>query len=607
MAGTPDDLRSANVIFDRWKNDGLTVFKPSYNVLLSYPNNETVNRVIVRNGATILVETEGKEKIYDPQLPPTVNPFLAYTPNGTFTSSNLYYANYGRLEDFENLIAKVSLTALQNSTVICRYGKIFRGDKVMHAQQFGAKAAILYNDPQDYAPFGTTQDVTYNNTWFLPDSGAQRGSSYTSNGDPLTPIYPSKDYMFHLNEDIDTLPKIPAQPISYTEARDIMQYMTGEDVPDEWKGAMTVPYKYGGPLNNSNTITVTSYNKREPRDTYNVIGIMEGEIEPGFKPRRSLMFCSWGAEEYGLIGSVEWVQEYVKVLSARIVSYLNLDVAVEGNWTVDVKSSPLLYNVIVDAAKTVPSAYDGSKTVHDKWMEVHNNEPKIEYGLGSGSDFLAFDQLAGSSNFDTSYGFDPKSHGNLGSYPLYHTSYEVFSMVEKFVDPEFKAHQTMGQFTGALALRLSESALIPFSVEHYTKALNIALADLEKEKPLNTNLTSLKISIDEYGAAAVDFVEKAKDIDKNNPYAIRVYNDQLLQLERAFINPHGLASDTPDFKHIIYAPSKGNQYAASGFPSITGAFATGDSEEIKKQISIATYFIKGATSVLKQPFNFITD
>ena len=42
------------------------------------------------------------------------------------------------------------------------------------------------------------------------------------------------------------------------------------------------------------------------------------------------MFCSWGAEEYGLIGSVEYVQEYVKVLGARIVSYLNLDVAVEG-------------------------------------------------------------------------------------------------------------------------------------------------------------------------------------------------------------------------------------------------------------------------------------
>lgn len=64
----------------------------------------------------------------------------------------------------------------------------------------------------------------------------------------------------------------------------------------------------------------------------------------------------------------------------------------------------------------------------------------IDYGLGSGSDFLAFDQLAGSSNFDASYGFNPADHGNLSSYPLYHTSYEVFPMMKKFVDPEFDVY-----------------------------------------------------------------------------------------------------------------------------------------------------------------------
>lgn len=62
---------------------------------------------------------------------------------------------------------------------------------------------------------------------------------------------------------------------------------------------------------------------------------------------------------------------------------------------------------------------------------------RIDYGLGSGSDFLGFDQLVGSSNFDATYWFNPEDHGNLGSYPLYHTSYEVFSMMKKFVDPDF--------------------------------------------------------------------------------------------------------------------------------------------------------------------------
>jgi len=64
----------------------------------------------------------------------------------------------------------------------------------------------------------------------------------------------------------------------------------------------------------------------------------------------------------------------------------------------------------------------------------------IAYGLGSGSDFLAFDQLAGSSNFDASYTYNSAEQGGIASYPLYHTSYEVFSMVKKFVDSKFEVY-----------------------------------------------------------------------------------------------------------------------------------------------------------------------
>ncbi|CAF1538234.1 unnamed protein product, partial [Rotaria sp. Silwood1] len=81
--------------------------------------------------------------------------------------------------------------SLQSSIIIMRYGRIYRGDKVMHAQYFGAIGAILYNDPADYAPFGTTSDQVYDQKWFMPPSGTQRGTSYNSKGDPLTPIYPS--------------------------------------------------------------------------------------------------------------------------------------------------------------------------------------------------------------------------------------------------------------------------------------------------------------------------------------------------------------------------------------------------------------------------------
>jgi hypothetical protein len=116
----------------------------------------------------------------------------------------------------------------------------------------------------------------------MPPSGAQRGSAYTGDGDPLTPMYPAKDYMYRLNEEsVSFLPKIPAQPIGYSEAQVILQYLQGIEVNSTWRGTLeNVTYRYGGELLNSFTIEVKSYNRRERRDTYNVIGIMKGDVEP---------------------------------------------------------------------------------------------------------------------------------------------------------------------------------------------------------------------------------------------------------------------------------------------------------------------------------------
>ncbi|CAF3467962.1 unnamed protein product [Rotaria sp. Silwood1] len=224
LAGLPEDLESAQVIEQRWITDGLNVTKPKYNVLLSYPDDNNPNRVTLTNSdGTVIFQTAGVEHVYDTTQPKTVNPFIAYTPNGTVSSSKLYYANYGELEDLQKLASIVGNASLQSSIIIMRYGRIYRGDKVMHAQYFGAIGAILYNDPADYAPFGTTSDQVYDQKWFMPPSGTQRGSSYTSFGDPLTPIYPSTDYMYRVREDSVTfLPKIPAQPIGYGEAQIIL-------------------------------------------------------------------------------------------------------------------------------------------------------------------------------------------------------------------------------------------------------------------------------------------------------------------------------------------------------------------------------------------------
>ncbi|CAF1678964.1 unnamed protein product [Rotaria sp. Silwood1] len=107
-----------------------------------------------------------------------------------------------------------------------------------------------YNDPANYAPFGTTADQVYDQKWYMPPSGVQRGSAFTSNGDSLTRIYPSRDYMYRVAEDSASfLPKIPVQPIGYSEAEILLQYLQEDEVDAQWRGGLrNVTYRYGGEL-----------------------------------------------------------------------------------------------------------------------------------------------------------------------------------------------------------------------------------------------------------------------------------------------------------------------------------------------------------------------
>jgi len=73
---------------------------------------------------------------------------------------------------------------------------------VIHAEQVGAIGILIYNDPLDYVDKAITND-TFPNSWFLPPSGAQRGSVMEFSGDPLTPGYPAK------GEISNRLPSLP--------------------------------------------------------------------------------------------------------------------------------------------------------------------------------------------------------------------------------------------------------------------------------------------------------------------------------------------------------------------------------------------------------------
>ena len=91
-------------------------------------------------------------------------------------------------------------------------------------------------------------------------------------------------------------------------------------------------------------------------------------LEKGWKPQRTIVFASWDGEEYGLVGSTEWVEEYLPWLSDAAVAYINVDVAANGPHF-EVAAAPLLNKAIYEVAAEVqsPNQTIKGKTVADLW------------------------------------------------------------------------------------------------------------------------------------------------------------------------------------------------------------------------------------------------
>ena len=387
----------------------------------------------------------------DPDAPITFN---GYSPSGQVTGE-MVYANYGTIEDF--LYLRNINVSVHKRIVLVRYGGIYRGDKVANAYANGAAGCLIYSDPITYAPKGTDPMDVYPFTKYLPDQGVQRGSIFEGFGDPLTPGWPSPD-AGQPGERIDPsdsrslLPHIPTQPISYGDALPLLSVLGGAHAPKEWQGGLPITYKIG-PSAVQVELSVQSDNK--VATIHNVCASIAGSEQPdriillgnhrdawvfgaadpnsgtaalleiarsfgilkqrGWTPRRTIMMCSWDAEEAGTIGSTEWVERNRDLLNAQLVAYLNVDIAVSGE-ALYVGAMPSLDDAIRAAAKVVPAPSDNASSLYDLWVEQsRGHEPSIGRLGGCGSDFCSFVCHLGVPSVDMTFS-GPGSDG----YPMYH-------------------------------------------------------------------------------------------------------------------------------------------------------------------------------------------
>eukprot|EP00249_Psilotum_nudum_P009180 c21760_g1_i2 orf=344-1711(+) len=337
VAGTPENFKTADYVLSAFRKYGLRAHHREYQVLLTYPISGSLSLNLPDGSVTHFALKEAAVE-GDPysRSAKIIPPFHGYSPSGTAVAAAVY-ANYGRVEDFD-LLKTIGID-VRGAIVIARYGKIYRGDIVLNAATEGAVAVLIYSDPMDYAANGT--QGYYPDSQWLPPSGVQRGTTYEGQGDPLTPGWPSNPYAERLsvNDTATLLPRIPSIPISAEDALPILMSLTGPVAPEIWHGALNISAYHIGPgpatvnFSYSANETITTIRNafavirgfQEP-DRYVILGNHRdawtfGAVDPnsgtsalleiaqrfgkllksGWKPRRTIIMCSWDAEEYGLV------------------------------------------------------------------------------------------------------------------------------------------------------------------------------------------------------------------------------------------------------------------------------------------------------------------
>lgn len=664
MATTEGDEKTVELMLKRWQDPetGLDdAWREEYSVYLSFPDPENPNKVTVVNPSNSVLHTvREKEVSYTPDQddPNVVPPYAAYSPAG-HAKGKLVYANYGRPSDYMLLNQTVDL---RGTIAITRYGGAGRAAKAINAEPYGVEGVLVYTDPYDINDgLMSDQNETYPHSWYLPPSGVERGGFSTVYGDMLTPYLAAKDHTYRIPvQDISGVPPIPTQPIGFEDASKLICALDGVAAPDEWQGSFPCKYNFGGPgFKNTSAfkdsdVKLDIYNYGIVKNSSNVMGVIRGSVEPDryaiygnhrdswvhgaidpssgtsvmleitrvlgrmvkqgkWRPRRSIIFGSWGAEEFGLIGSAEYTEQYFAKLSERTVAYINVDIAVFANATLRASGMPSLQKVMFTATQQVSAPGLESTSVYENWIKYTNKTspdgviPVMGYLSGAGSDYAPFVHYLGVSSVDISYTYD-RTKTRARIYPAYHTAYDTFDYASKYIDPGFTSHQAIARTAGNVLIRLADSLLLPFNCSDYADTLedylNEAVKQYEDElKTKNISMEPLKHAVASFRLAAshLDEVIKYTDLKNETPLKVRMINDQLMLLDRAFLDPLAFP-DKYAFRHVIFASSSAGKPT---FPGLADAFAKAVSSGLESDwgkvhyhLSVLNQAIEGAAHTL---------
>jgi len=656
--GSAYDKENAEFIAAQYRSWGFEASIEQFFVLFPTPKTRILEMTGPRQFTAKLAEPPLPEDATSGQTSEQLPSYNAYSIDGDVTAE-VVYVNYGVPKDYEELEQRG--VDVKGKIVIARYGGSWRGIKPKVAAEHGAVGCIIYSDPRED---GYYQGDVYPEGAYRNENGVQRGSVldmplYT--GDPLTPgIAATKDAKRLDIKDCPVLTKIPVLPISYGDALPILQSLSGPVAPEAWRGALPITYHIGPgkstvhlklefnwdivPIND----VIAKIRGSEYPDEWVMRGNHEdawvngaqdplsgqvatmdegkaiGElVKGGWKPKRTIVYMAWDAEEQGLFGSTEWAEAHADELKQKAVVYINSDS--NGRGFLGAAGSHTLERFVNDVARDV---MDPERSISvqqralasrrsDRTGEDREGGKEIRLGaLGSGSDYTPFLQFLGIAALNIGYGGEDGG----GSYHSVYDSYDHFT---RFIDPSFEYGVTLSETGGRMVIRLASAEVLPFeftrfseTVSRYvkevtkladdmraeTEEMNKKIADRSLENaadptktyvvpkpkepvpylnfaPLQNAVSNLEKAAKRYEKASG---EKLSTLPREKRAAL---NAILISMEHMLTRPEGLPGRAW-YKHQVYAPGLYTGYGVKTLPAVREAIELRKWKEADEEIGV---------------------
>ena len=630
MSGTPQQAVTRDYVLNLMKSWGLETWFTTYDVFLPQPDTSALWLIAAPGAAPQplpLAEpaVPGDSTSMGPQV-------LAF--NGTAASGNVtgdaVYVGYGLIEDYKTLDSLG--ISVKGKIVIARYGRSYRGIKAREAERHGALGLILYSDP---AEDGYVRGDVYPKGAMRPWGGIQRGSVLNPDGDPTTPGYASLSGARRVPFDSLDVPHIPVIPIGYGNAERILTLLTGPSVPQSWQGGLPFRYHVGpGPVQVHLVLRVEQ-GAHAMHPIWDTFGMIRGAAYPdqwivmgahrdawgpgaddnitgtttvlatarafadlakkGIRPARTIIFATWDAEEWGDVGSTEWVEQMADSLQQHAVAYINEDAMATGT-NFGGAGSPSLKPLIRASTRVVP-ALMGPGTLYDSWLAAHHGDTTaLDIGnMGGGSDFAGFYHHLGIPAGEIGFG---------GPGGVYHSMYDDYEWMTTFGDPQYRAHRTAAQLDAVIISRLANAAVVPFDYAAFGTEMRELISELDtgiSRKGWSVSTETVKTALDRFIASARAFgAARDSGLAGNLPPAkATAATRALMQVERRLTRPQGLTYAGSWFKSLQFASDVDNGYATLAFPTVAEAIRYGDQGVTAREIADLASRIDAARSALE--------